>query len=339
MRHPPLLLAATLLCVAHVAAADQVIFQNGDRLSGKILTMDAGKLEIDTAVAGKVKVEWKQVATFSSDERVELRLADGSTVAGQAEEAAAGNVRVVEAGVAEPTPVALEGTVKVNPEPVRWKGNLGAGFNLQRGNTDTTGGSVDLRASRRSESDRITLDASYASSRETNQETGQSLTTARRMDGGLQYDYFFTKKLYGFALARGERDGLAALDLRATAGTGLGYQIFESSERNLSVQLGPTWIGEYYSNDTPDHQFAALRAGWSFEQLLYEGISFFHRGHFATSVEGFDHYLADAETGLRYKLVGDFYGETKLLWLYDSAPAEDRKRQDLSLMVGLGYGF
>ncbi len=339
MRDPRALLAATLLCVTHPAAADQVIFQNGDRLTGTILTMDAGKLEIDTALAGKVKVDWKEVATFSSDGPVALRLSDGTTVSGQAKEATPGAVRIVEAGAPEAQPVALEGTVKLNPEPVRWKGNVTAGFSLQRGNARTIGGSVDLLASRRSEIDRITLDAGYRAARETSLDTGESITTARRLYGGLQYDYFFTRKLFGFALARGERDGVAALDLRATAGVGLGYQIFESTERNLSLQIGPTWIGEYYSNDTPDNEFAALRAGWSFDQVLYEGITFFQRGHFATSVEGADHTLADTETGLRYKLFGDFYGETKLLWLYDSAPAKDRERQDLSLTVGLGYGF
>ena len=49
------------------ARGDEVLFQNGDRLSGKILKAAGGKLTIKTDGAGEVSVDMSKVKTFSTD--------------------------------------------------------------------------------------------------------------------------------------------------------------------------------------------------------------------------------------------------------------------------------
>jgi hypothetical protein len=157
------------------------------------------------------------------------------------------------------------------------------------------------------------------------------------MFAGLQYDYFLAKKWFAWGLTRGERDGVADLDLRATAGVGAGYQIFEREDLKLSLEAGPTWIGEWYEGGEQD-EFLALRVGWKYEQLLASGITAFHNANLYPSF-ALDDYFLERSTGLRYKLFGDFFGETKLLWLYDPTPADDREKADLTLLFGIGYDF
>jgi len=49
--------------------------------------------------------------------------------------------------------------------------------------------------------------------------------------------------------------------------------------------------------------------------------------------------LIQTQTGLRYKIWGDFFGESKILWTWDSNPAQGKKQADLSYIIGIGYGF
>src|SRR5437016_5972143 len=58
------------------ASADEVIFKNGDRLTGTIKSVSGGKLTIDSKVAGTVSVDLKDVQTFSTDASVQLKLND-----------------------------------------------------------------------------------------------------------------------------------------------------------------------------------------------------------------------------------------------------------------------
>ena len=43
--------------------------------------------------------------------------------------------------------------------------------------------------------------------------------------------------------------------------------------------------------------------------------------------------------GRAYKLWGSFLGESKLLWVWDSTPAEGKKQVDVAYFLGIGYGF
>lgn len=69
------MLSRTLLCLAVFSAstpllADTVWLKNGDKLSGKITLFDGGKLLIQTAYAGAVPIDWKQVKTLESDQEL-----------------------------------------------------------------------------------------------------------------------------------------------------------------------------------------------------------------------------------------------------------------------------
>ncbi|MGB7157078.1 MAG: hypothetical protein WBD40_03365 [Tepidisphaeraceae bacterium] len=72
--------AALVLSLCATVRADEILFKNGDKLTGKIVSADAGKLVIETAVAGTVTVDMANVKTFSTDAPLDLRLKDGSTV-------------------------------------------------------------------------------------------------------------------------------------------------------------------------------------------------------------------------------------------------------------------
>src|SRR4051794_1727337 len=89
------------------AIADEIVFKNGDRLSGTITQADGGKLTIKSPIAGEVKVDMKDVKSFSTDAPIDIRLNDGSAIHDKV--ASAGEGSIATAGT---------GTVKAQEVPI-----------------------------------------------------------------------------------------------------------------------------------------------------------------------------------------------------------------------------
>src|SRR5688500_17497222 len=109
-------------CVG-LTRADEVLFNNGDRLTGKILSADGGKLKIKTSVAGEVAVDMKDVKTFTTDEPITLQLKDGNVIKDKVSAATTQNaVQTAGTGTIDSQDVDLTLVHKVNPPPIRWTG-------------------------------------------------------------------------------------------------------------------------------------------------------------------------------------------------------------------------
>ena len=333
-------LALSILALGAAAArADEVQFTNGDKLTGVVLALADGKLVFDSKLAGKLEIAWVDVSTFSSEEPVTIVLNDQSVIVDSVAVGEPGTVRTLGSSTISAQTLSLASAVKLNPEPVQWKGAAVAGAAFDRGNTTRSAGTFAFDAVRRAEKDRTTFGAGYAAEQTKDEDTGDISTTKRQMFTGLQYDLFFRPNWYLYANARGEKDGVADLALRLISGAGLGYQFFETDTLKLNLEAGPTWVSENYTDDTPNTDYIAARVAWNLDWIFYPSVSFFHNGRAYPSLESRHDQLFETKTGFRYKLFGDFFGESKVLWTWDSTPADDKKRQDLSVILGLGYGF
>ena len=62
------------------AAADEVLFLNGDRLTGRIVQAAGGKLVLRTEAAGDITIDLKQVKTFATDEPVQLKVRESTVL-------------------------------------------------------------------------------------------------------------------------------------------------------------------------------------------------------------------------------------------------------------------
>src|SRR5262249_8575050 len=76
-------LAALLLALAPLWAADQVVLKNGDILTGNIVKKDGGKLTLKSEFLGVVTMPWSAVQSVKSDEALTVVLPGGETVAGK----------------------------------------------------------------------------------------------------------------------------------------------------------------------------------------------------------------------------------------------------------------
>jgi hypothetical protein len=95
------LVLALSLVAAGPAVADEILFLNGDRLTGKIVGAEGGKLTIKTDSSGDVTVDLSKVKTFSTDEPITLKTGD-RTLRSKVTGGPDGSVQVVPVAPAAP---------------------------------------------------------------------------------------------------------------------------------------------------------------------------------------------------------------------------------------------
>lgn len=331
--------ALTLAAVsARPAVADEILFLNGDRMTGKIVSAEGGKLTIKTETAGDVTVDLSKVKTFSTDEPIVVKSGD-TTVSSKVTGGADGTVQIVPVAGGPAQVLALKDIGQINPPPVKWTGSIVGNALVTRGNSHTENVGLTLGAVRRSERDRITLGAGYYYGREKDKDTDEENTTIDNWFVLGKYDYFLTKKFYLYASARAEQDEIADLDLRVTVGGGAGYQWYETPTFNLSTELGAAWVYENYEDqDSSSH--AALRVAYHVDWKPHKALTLFHNLEWLPAfADPIDDFNLNADVGLRASIIGSLFAELKIEFRYDSTPARGAEKEDVRYLVGVGWSF
>ena len=324
--------AAALALLGSSAVADEVRLKNGDRITGKVASLESGKLKLTGTKAGDVTVDVKDVESFSTDGPVEIHLKDGTVLKRRVEAGDAGTLTV------EGRQFALADVEHVNPPWGRWTGSLSVGGMITHGNSKTQSLNVSVEATRRTEDDRLSASGSYIYSRQTDPDTGDSSTTADAWSAAGKYDYFLDEKLYAFFALRAEHDTVGNLDLRLTPSLGVGYQWVERPDMNFSTEAGLAWVYEDYADADSEDHFAA-RFAYHFDRKLNDKVSIVHNVEYVPSLEDLSDFNTLADLGVRATLTKNMFAEFKAEWRHDATPAPDSAKNDLRYVLGVGWAF
>ena len=265
-----LTLLITILWAAS-APADEVYMTNGDRFSGTIVRLTNGKLVLKSDAAGQVTLNQGDIQSLSSVAALEILLKDGTVLNQSVQVAEAGQFAIgtgttLQAQIFQVTDIAA-----INKPKPKWTGSLSAGFTATSGNTSTEAINASVSVARRSEKDRTTAGADYAKGKQEDPDTGDDITTEDWWRAKAQYDYFFSKKFFGFLNGSYEKDGIADLDRRVVVGGGGGYQWIESDRTNFSSSLGLASLYEKFDNDTDSNSELSAQAGYNFDHQINDG--------------------------------------------------------------------
>lgn len=319
--------------------ADEVLFLNGDRLTGKILKASSGKLTIKTDGAGEVTVDMAKVKTFSTDAPVAVGIKERPPVSTDVD---AGPDRYVETAPipgAPPVAVAIADISAINPSPPRWTGSFAVNGLLTTGNSDTEQLGFRGALSKRWPDDRLTFGAEYSFGRQEDPSTGEKSTTTDYAMALGKYDHFFTRKFYGYLSTKAERDTVAELELRLVPGAGVGYQWFERPTFNLSTETGLVWVYENYRR-TGWSEFFGPRLAYSVDWTPIHQLLLYHKLEYMPSFEdlGGD-YLLNLDAGARLTMWKGLFAELRYEFRYDSTPASGQHRTDQRYILGAGWAF
>ena len=327
---------AVLLAALGTAQADEVHLKNGDRITGEVVTMEEDKLFLKTSYAGKITINWDQVASIVTDTPVEVSFQDETMVVGTTKPAKEGEISLETVETAEVISFRLDEVKSINPKPpeegVKIKGDVNFGFSYERGNTNKDKLHLDGSFSARDGDNRYTAKA------DVNREESSGVSTENNWLALVKYDRFFTDKMYWFTTASFEHDEFKSLNLRTTFATGAGRQLIETALTNLLLELGLAYVIEDFT--TKDNDYTALRWSLDFDRyVVSDKIQFFHWDELFYSLRYSDNLVLRTRTGFRFPLYGNFKWTIQYDYDLDTDPDPGRKDEDQRFIITVGYEY
>ncbi|CAE6899482.1 MULTISPECIES: DUF481 domain-containing protein [Pseudomonas] len=293
-----LLLSASFAAIP--AFADTVWLTNGDRVSGQIRFFDGAKLLIQTEFGGSIPIAWNKVATLESDQ--ELLIKEDAVVGERAKSLRRGpSGKVILVNGEAPRAIELASIQQImKPKPViedfTWRGNIDAGLDYERSESDTDDYDIDLKTKARHGNWRHNATAGY------HRELTNDLVTTDNWDGEYALDRFIDEHWFWQGRLEYKRDKVEELERQRNYGTGPGYQFWDDELGAFSVAGLLSRTAYDYTNGEHDN-FYALSAKWDYNRyLLGKAIEFFTNGEIGKPLGNVGDFSLDAEIGLRYKV-------------------------------------
>jgi hypothetical protein len=323
---------------AYAARADVIVFTNGDQVQGKIVSMVDGKLVIDSAIAGRITAPMSLVSTFRTDAAAEVVLEDGTTVQQKIDRGEAGAIQVAPGGTLVPQTLEVERIRKINPPPEGiWHGRISGSLDANTGNTDSKEYDAGLSLARETSRDLMKAWGNYEGDK-----AGQGsdeITTKREIHFGTRYQRNLSPRNYWYAQNVVDREAQADLDLRLRLGGGLGRRLVDTQTWKLSGEAGLAWIDEDFSSASDDESYISGRIYWDALRQIGPRFELFHTGEWFPSLESIHDHLIEFTGGARTRLTQRLSLEGKVIWDYDSTPAQGRDRQDVEYLINLLIDF
>lgn len=343
------ILAVVVFCTLPAAPvhADVVVMRNGDRITGKAEHKTGDLLSFETSYAGTLILKWSDIVSLTTDKPVTLvigneRLVSGKLSPGSKQgraEFAPTTAPAAKADFVAPRDLPLDTVRFLNPtvdesgKGILWSGRVNAGGAAASGNSTNSALHVDVDITGRARHYRILGGGEFNHATDHDQET---VSNARAR---AEFDRFYQKKMFSYTRATFEHDKFKALELRSTLGGGLGYQFFESTPLNLSVQGGFDYV-DVNNMDVPNDQYFAAAWVLRYDQKPWNwNIQFFHQQDGTVSVESPSNVVLHTQTGVRAPLGGGINATLQYNFDWNNRPPEGRVDADRTLLFTLGYAW
>lgn len=330
----------TLLCIALAAGsgqalADTVWMKNGDRLTGKVTLLDGGKLLLETAYGGSIPLKWSDISTLESEQRLLVKKkgeADDRAYSLQAGEP--GQVVLTDAGGSRVESLsAISQLIKPKPlvADLRWKGNVDAGLDYKRGETDTDDYSVMFTTQAVHGLWRHNGKANY------NREATDGVTDTNNWDAEYALDRFLDEHWFWQGRVSYKRDTIEEVRRQRTIGTGPGYQFWDNELGAFSLASLANFSHYEFDNGEKE-DFTLLAMKWDYNRyLLGKTVELFSLGEVGKPLSGVADYTFDGTLGLRYKVTD--WASLNMRAEKDLVSGAEGDLDETSYHVGFGVGW
>ena len=336
-----------LLGSSHVWA-DQIVFKNGDRLTGTIEKSDQKELVIKTEFAGEVTVQWPAIQELNAGEPMHVSTKQGQKLVG-AVKTEDGKIEVATAAGAT---VAVEKDAIVNIRNDKeeaaeeriahpswtqgWTSSSSVSFALTRGNSETKNLALAFTADRKTLHDHLGL---YANSVFATDDAPGAVpsTTANTTQGGARFDRNVGARLFGFGAADFQTDALQDLNLRSVFGGGLGLHALKSDRTTLDFLGGANYTRENYAAFSRD--LIALTLGEELMKKLGASTVVNQKLYFYPDLNETGEYRGAFNFGTVTKISKLLGWQNSFTETYVTNPPVGTKKNDVILTTGLNVSF
>jgi len=338
---------AGLCSVLPSLRGDEVTAKNGERLTGKIVKLDGGRLTMESATAGAVTVSWDQVREVSSEGDLTVVLPDGRAVKGRLRTEAERLVVATAAGV-ETAPIGEVQGLRNADEQKKyerlekpsvwelWAGYFDIGASLARGNADTTTFTTAMNASRLTRNDKATAYFNQIYGRATVNRVES--TNAEAIRGGWAYNHNLKKRMFVNGFNDYEYDRFQNLDLRFVAGGGLGVTVLNTERNRLDLLGGASYNREQFNTGLVRN---SAEAYWGDDWIwkLSGGSAMKQSFRMFNNLSSPGDYRVNFDIGLAMKLSNWLAWQITLSDRYLTNPLAGKKTNDVLASTGLRITF
>ena len=344
----PMKFFSLLLIPFSLIWADQITFKNGDRITGAIVKKDKNNLTVKGAVTGLITVPWDQIVSIQSDAKLNVVLKDKTVQSTLATSGDKVDLKEQNQSVAFAEIVTIRnGDEEAAYERLLhpgfgqlWSGSATVGFAGTSGNSETSTFTTAVAAARATNSDKTSVYFNAVKASAT--ANGTSSDTAEAVRGGWAYSRNFTPRAFATVNNDYEYDRFQDLDLRFSAGGGLGYSVWKQTRGRFDLVGGFAYEHDAFSaTSTLAATTRSLANG-------YYGDDFTYKLSGATSLtQSFRMFddLSASQKRVNFDLAFNTKIKKWLTWTlgvsdrYLSDPVPGRKTNDLLYTTGLGITF
>jgi len=329
---------------AWAAKTDIVVLLNGDRITGEVKELAYGQLKFSTDDMGTLYIEWSKIASLTTAQQLQVELADGRRVFGQAPEAGVSRGALSLRGgapagaVVVPMEVPMSDVVRVVTLGAgEWKERLDAAVSLgysfsQASDTQVFNFAGSIGSRDRRQHWKVALDAQL-----TSQDGGRASQRAALV--GTR-ERFMPDRYYRESALEFTRNQELGLDLRSLVSLSFGRYLIQDQGREWRAGVGLAASAEQGSDgnrrESLEAQFSSSVRLFNFdspELNLVAGLTLL------PSLSDTGRLRGESSLKLRRELAPDLFLEFGFYDSYDNRPAEGAEKNDWSVVTSLGYTF
>ncbi|MGI9201660.1 MAG: DUF481 domain-containing protein [Woeseiaceae bacterium] len=342
---------------AAFANSDVVIFDNGDRLTGEIKSLERGKLRFKTDATDTISIEWDDVAFLSSEQNIQVELYDGKRYLGKLIiTPAMKTINVQFGGEYEELDSSL--VVVMTPIEERALDRLDvavtAGYNFTKADSVEQfnfGLDAEYRTEKRSFGLAVNSSISNTSDKDVSQRNAMN----------INYRRFWPNRWLVSGFVNATRNDELGVDLRTSAGGGGGRIITQSNHNRLLLESGLMYSREDLASDDNTDQpsiqpvppiddggkqsdqksiEAYVSMDWDVYRFDSPELDLSTSIQIIPSLTESGRVRGEFDIALKWEIIHDLFWEISLYNSYDSNPGtEGASQNDYGITTSLGYDF
>jgi hypothetical protein len=315
---------------------DVISFYNGDKITGEIVSLLGGILELSTDSMGRVKIEWQDIARLESQFNYEIRLSNGQRHYGTINSGDRPGEVTLQDLYGDHNVESLS-IVELRPIEEEWYDRIEVYLSAQYNYTKAS--SVQSATLNTEISYEDEQSQSKLTGRITNTETNEDDTSSSRVDLSRR---IWTNRAEVFRLLYGnyESNDELGLDRRIAGGIGIGKFYIDTNKNRLVGAVGLQGVTERKVDVSGDEQSVELFLGGEYAAWRFDTpeMDISLNGALYPSITESGRWRADTDIRIRWELIEDLFWDLSAWGTYDNE-ADSGNEFDYGIATGIGWEY